>query len=55
MKNNYTVAFIMLSVASIAGGMALDTIFEYSPLIGWSLGGVFIICAVYFAVKSTKD
>ena len=41
MKKNYTVLFIVLFVASIAGGMALKNIFEYSMIVGVGLAGSF--------------
>ncbi|UFU00076.1 hypothetical protein KO561_03680 [Radiobacillus kanasensis] len=55
MKKNYTVMFIMLFVASIAGGLALKNLFEYSMLIGFGLGVIFLLCSAYFAGKNKKD
>ncbi|MGX1191592.1 hypothetical protein [Metabacillus sp. SLBN-84] len=54
MKKNYTVMFIMLFTASITGGMAAKGLFEYSVIVGWGLGILFLLCASYFAVKNEK-
>ncbi|OIK14319.1 hypothetical protein [Bacillus sp. MUM 13] len=55
MKNNYTVAFLMLFVASIAGGLALKNVFDYSMIVGVGLGTVFLLCSTFFAGKSQKN
>ncbi|WP_338779655.1 hypothetical protein [Metabacillus sp. FJAT-52054] len=52
MKKNYTVAFIMLFVASIASGFALKSVFSYSMIVGVGLGIVFLLCSVFLAGKS---
>ncbi|WP_112182560.1 MULTISPECIES: hypothetical protein [Paraliobacillus] len=54
MKNNYTVLFIMFFVGSIAGGLALNNIFEYAMVTGIGLGIIFLLCAGYFAGKDNK-
>ena len=55
MKKNYTVMFIMLFVASIAGGLALKNVFEYAMIIGFGLGIIFLLWTAYFAGKNKKD
>lgn len=55
MKNNYTVFFICLFIVSIAGGFALKNVFEYSVLIGISLGVIFLLCAAFFVGKFQKN
>jgi hypothetical protein len=52
MKGNCTVFFLMLFVASVAGGLALKTIFEHSMIVGVSSGIVFLLCSAFFAGKS---
>ncbi|MBP0727356.1 hypothetical protein J5Y03_19635 [Bacillus sp. RG28] len=54
MKKNYTLMFLMFFVASIAGGLALKSIFDYSMLVGVGLGSVFLLCSAFFAGKSQK-
>ncbi|KEZ49242.1 hypothetical protein [Metabacillus indicus] len=54
MKKNYTVMFIMLFTASITGGMAAKDLFKYSPIAGWGMGMLFLLCAAYFAGKNEK-
>jgi uncharacterized membrane protein len=48
---NYTVMFLMLFVASIAGGMALNKIFAYSMLVGFGLAIVFLFCSIMALMK----
>ncbi|WP_162880747.1 hypothetical protein [Paraliobacillus sediminis] len=55
MKKNYSVAFIMLFVSSIAGGLALNNVFDYSMIVGVGLGLVFLLSAAFFAGKSQKN
>ncbi|MDC3414755.1 hypothetical protein [Terrihalobacillus insolitus] len=55
MKKNYTVMFIMMFVASIAGGLALQNVFEYAMVVGFGLGIVFLLCSAYLAGKNKKD
>ncbi|MGE7841405.1 hypothetical protein ACQKNX_11475 [Lysinibacillus sp. NPDC093712] len=52
MKNNYTVMFLMFFVASITGGLALKNILDYSMVLGFGLGTVFLLFSVFFAVKN---
>jgi hypothetical protein len=44
----------MLFVASIAGGLALKNIFDYSMIVGVGLGTVFLLCSAFFAGKNQK-
>lgn len=55
MKRNYTVVFIMLFSSSIAGGLALNNVFDYSMIVGIGMGLVFLLCAAFFAGKSQKN
>lgn len=55
MKKNYTVLFLMLFVASIAGGLALKNIFEYSMIAGVGLATIFLLCSAFFAGRSQKN
>jgi hypothetical protein len=41
----------MLFVASIAGGMALKGIYEYSMLVGVGLAIVFLLCSAFSLSK----
>ncbi|QAA23374.1 hypothetical protein C0674_12600 [Sporolactobacillus terrae] len=45
------VQFILLFIASVAGGLALKNIFNYSMIMGLGLGIVFLLCAVFVAGK----
>jgi amino acid transporter len=47
MKKNYTVLLILLFFASIAGGMALKKIFDYSMIIGVGLAMLFLLTAAF--------
>jgi len=55
MTKNYTVVFLMLFVALIAGGLALKNVFEYSMLVGAGLGTVSLLFSVFFAGKRYKE
>ena len=54
MKKNYTVLFIVLFVASIAGDMALKNIFEYSMIIGVGLATIFLLVAASSLGKKNR-
>ncbi|WHY69603.1 hypothetical protein [Neobacillus sp. SuZ13] len=54
MKKNYTVMFLMFFVASIAGGVVLKNIFDYSMIVGVGLGTVVLLCSAFFAGKKQK-
>jgi hypothetical protein len=45
MLKNYTVMFLMLFSSSILLGLALKNVFDYSMLVGVSLGTVFLLCS----------
>ncbi|WP_147533269.1 hypothetical protein [Bacillus marasmi] len=55
MKKNYTVFFLFLFSASIAGGMALKNILEYSMIIGVGLASVFLLAAAFSLGKKNRD
>ncbi|MEH7108848.1 hypothetical protein [Bacillus sp. JJ1764] len=55
MKNNYTVMFLMFFVASIASGLALKNIFEYSMVVGVGLGTVFLLCSAFSVGKNKEN
>ncbi|WP_394555473.1 hypothetical protein C1N61_28495 (plasmid) [Priestia aryabhattai] len=55
MSKNFTVTFLMLFVASIAGGLALKSVYEYSMLVGAGIGTLSLLFAVYFASKNYKQ
>lgn len=52
---DYTVIFICLFIVSLNGGLALKNIFDYAPVVGYSLGTVFLIFALYFAIKNYNN
>ena len=45
LKKNYTTMFLLLFVASISGGLALNNIYDYSMLAGVGIGLTFLLCA----------
>lgn len=55
MSRNFTVASLMLFVASITGGLALKSVYEYSLLVGAGIGTLSLLFAVYFATKNFKQ
>ena len=54
MERNYAVLFILLFVASIAGGMALKNTFDYSMIIGVGLAMVFLVAAAFSLGKNRE-
>lgn len=55
-KKNYTVLFILLFVASIAGGMALKNIFDYTMIIGIGLATIFLLAAAFsLGIKNREN
>lgn len=52
MKKNYTLMFLLFFAASIMGGFALKNSFDYSMVVGYGLGIIFLICSIIFAVKN---
>lgn len=55
MNKNYTVVFLMFFVASIAGGLALKNVFDYSMIVGAGLGTISLLCSTFSAGKNYKD
>ena len=55
MERNYAVLFILLFVASIAGGMALKNTFDYSMIIGVGLAMVFLVAAAFSLGKNRES
>ncbi len=47
--------FLMFFVASITGGLALKNIFDYSMIVGFGLGTVFLLCSVFYVGRNQKD
>ena len=45
LKKNYTVFFLFLFIASIAGGMALKNFFDYSMIVGVGLAMIFLLAS----------
>ena len=45
MKKNYTVFFLFLFIASIAGGMAFNNHFYYSMIVGVGLAMIFLLAS----------
>ncbi|HZG70984.1 MAG TPA: hypothetical protein VEY51_05530 [Chondromyces sp.] len=54
-NHRYALLFFLFAVSSIAGGMGLKDIFEYSLIIGWVLGLIFFVNSLYFAAKLKKE
>lgn len=55
MKKNDTVLYILLFVASIAGGMAFKNIFDYSMIVGVGLAMVFLLAAALSLGKKNRE
>ncbi|WP_221408213.1 hypothetical protein, partial [Peribacillus simplex] len=55
MMNKNTVSLLCLSTASIAGGMALKDIFDYSMIIGVGLAIVSLLAAGFSLGKNNSD
>ena len=55
LKNKYAVSLMFLSSASVAGGMALKDILDYSMLIGVGLAIIFLLAAGYCLGKKNKE
>ncbi|GEK59417.1 hypothetical protein ACFOLK_17840 [Marinococcus halophilus] len=55
MNKNDTVFCLMLMVVSIMGGLALRSLWEYSMIVGISLGTIFLLSAAFFAGKRQKN
>jgi len=52
MRKNYTVGFLLLFVASVTGGLALQHIYTYAMLIAVSVGTVSLLVSAFFATKN---
>ncbi|MDM5330433.1 hypothetical protein [Neobacillus sp. CF12] len=55
MKKNYTVLFILLFIASIAGGMTFKVTFDYSMIIGVGLATIFLFAAAFSLGKKNRE
>ncbi|WP_270181298.1 hypothetical protein [Alkalihalobacillus sp. CinArs1] len=53
-NRNYTIFFLMLAPAFIAGGMALSDIVPFSSVIGWLLALASQVTAIVFAVRRNR-
>lgn len=51
-EKNYTVLFLFLG--SIMSGLALKNVLNYSMVIDYGLGVIFLICSIYLALKNQK-
>jgi amino acid transporter len=55
LKNNYTVFFLFLFIASISGGMALKNFINYSMIIGVGLATIFLLASALSLGKRNKE
>ncbi|KSU81932.1 hypothetical protein GA0061096_3521 [Fictibacillus enclensis] len=46
-SKNYTVMFLLLSSASVSGGMGFHQYVEYAPTIGYGLAFLFLLAAAF--------
>lgn len=46
---------MLFFVASIAGGLASKSFFDYAMIIGFGLGIIYLLYAAYFTGKNKKD
>lgn len=51
-QSRLKISMLMLAVAFIMAGMALQNIFEFAPLAGWILGGICLSLIGFPSVKS---
>lgn len=54
MNNKYIVAFLFLFIASIAGGLALKNIVEYSMVIGVGLAIILLLASAFSYGKRNR-
>lgn len=54
MEKNYTVFFLFLFIASIAGGLVLKNILDYSMIIGVGLATIFLLAAAFSLGKKNR-
>jgi amino acid transporter len=55
MKKNYTVFFLFLFIASIAGGMSLKNFFDYSMIVGVGLAMIFLLASAISLGKRNRE
>lgn len=55
MNKNYTVIFLLLFIASIAGGMALKNFSDYSMIIGAGLAIIFLLASAFSLGKRNRE
>ncbi|MFP7487880.1 hypothetical protein SFC65_27410 [Priestia filamentosa] len=53
-QQGITILLLMLGIASISLGMALKSVFEYSPTVGWLLGTVILTVNSIYTGKNIK-
>jgi ABC-type multidrug transport system permease subunit len=51
----YARMFLLFGVASIMGGMSLQTYIGYAPTFGWLAGVVFFVGAAYLANQAKSE
>jgi hypothetical protein len=49
-----SLVFLFLGVVFVIGGMSLQSITEYSPIIGWIAGLMAFLTSTYYASKTKK-
>ncbi|MDM5340704.1 hypothetical protein QUF84_26300 [Fictibacillus enclensis] len=52
-SKNYAVMFLLLSSASVSGGIGLHQYVEYAPTIGYGLAFLFLLAAAFTTRKKT--
>lgn len=55
MKKNYTVLFIFLFGAAIAGGLALKNFLDYSMIVGVGLATFFLLASAFSLGKKNRE
>ena len=56
MNKNYTVIFLLLFIASIAGGMAFKNFVDYSMVVGVGLAIIFLLASAFsFGKRNRKN
>lgn len=54
-KQGITILLLMLGLVSISLGMALQNVFEYSPIVGWFLGTFIFIVNSFYIGKNLRN
>lgn len=54
-QQGITILLLMLGLASISLGMALKSVFEYSPIVSWFLGTFIFIVNSFYTAKNLKN